>query len=156
MILMTSLCTPASHQILYPIKSSRESEAPPPYIINRCWGFGLNKYCSHIHCFLHGDWHIVHYIGVKERFRECKYDFHWGWAIFKKGGSCRYAPPCLPVSVEITSTHWVMLCISMHFSGTLNVSITLLQINISNLNIPEEIQGLFYPEIYLANQVSHV
>ncbi len=41
---------------------------------------------------------------------------------FKKGTGLleSYVLPCLPISVEITSTHRITLCVSSHFSGPLN------------------------------------
>ncbi len=34
--------------------------------------------CSQDLYFLYGEWHVVQYIGDRERFRQCKYALHWG------------------------------------------------------------------------------
>ncbi len=40
-------------------------------------------------------------------------------AILKRGGAAWYVPPCLPVSVKMTSTHRKTLRVSKHFRGPL-------------------------------------
>ncbi len=68
---LTSSRTSATNQTFRPIKCSLESEAPAPYTINRR---GWNRSLVH----LYGEGHVMHYIGDRERFRQCKYAFHWG------------------------------------------------------------------------------
>lgn len=46
-------------------------------------------------------------------------------ALWKRDGSARYVPPCLPVSVEIWSAHWT-LHILRHVSGPLIINISYL------------------------------
>ncbi len=43
---------------------------------------------------------------------------------FKKGGAAWYVPPCLPVSVKMTSTHRKNAACFKAFQGTFNISWT--------------------------------
>ncbi len=69
-----------SHEMFWPIKCSLESKAPAPYTINTRWSAGWDQSvtCSQDLYFLYGEWHVVQYIGDRERFRQCKYALHWG------------------------------------------------------------------------------
>lgn len=63
-------------------------------------------------------------------------------AYFKKRGEAvRYVPPCFPVLVEITSKTSIMVCISKHLGGILNLhsntlvtTLTLLIVKFSSEN----------------------
>ncbi len=72
---MTLHCTSASHQTFCPIKCSLEPDVSRPPVLYSC---GSNRSLVHIICIFCGEWHVVHYIGDRERFRQCKYAFHWG------------------------------------------------------------------------------
>ncbi len=102
-IVLTSHRTSSSHQTFCPIKCSLEFEASAPYTINRRWSHGWNRSLVHsISIFRTVNAALRSSMALNDFSPSCDINKTL-LAILKRGGTAWYVPPCLPVSVKMTS-----------------------------------------------------